>query len=79
MLTDAKLRNAKAADKPYRLLDAEGLHLFVPAAGGKSWRWRHQRAGVERLVTLGRYAANHAQYRLSAMHPRWWAGIFRLP
>ena len=57
MLTDAKARNAKPAEKPYRLLDAEGLHLFVSLAGGKSWRWRHQRDGKERLVTLGRYPA----------------------
>lgn len=54
-LSDAKCRNAKAAAKGYRMLDAEGLHLFVTPAGGKSWRWRYQVNEREVLATLGRY------------------------
>jgi Arm DNA-binding domain len=37
MLTDAQIRKAKAAKKPYRLTDGGGLHLYVTPPGGKLW------------------------------------------
>lgn len=55
MLTDAKVRNAKAAGKPYKLADADGLYLYVSAIGTKKWCVRVRRNGKETLVTLGRY------------------------
>lgn len=55
MLTDMKVRNAKAAEKAYKMPDADGLHLHVTPAGHRSWRWRYQKDGVEKLVTLGAY------------------------
>src|SRR3981081_4468018 len=38
MLTEAKTRKAKAADRPYKLTDGGGLHVYVTSAGGKLWR-----------------------------------------
>jgi hypothetical protein len=37
-LTDAAIRAAKPADKPYKLSDAGGLYLYVAPTGGKLWR-----------------------------------------
>ncbi|MBR0642775.1 Arm DNA-binding domain-containing protein [Plastoroseomonas hellenica] len=34
-LTDLKVRAAKAREKPYRLPDAGGLHLYVPTTGSR--------------------------------------------
>jgi hypothetical protein len=34
MLTDVQIRKAKAADKPYKLTDGGGLHVYVNSAGG---------------------------------------------
>jgi hypothetical protein len=36
MLTDVQIRKAKAADKPYKLTDGRGLHVYVTSAGGNS-------------------------------------------
>ena len=37
-LTDTKVRNAKAADKPYKLTDGRGMYLLVTPKGQKWWR-----------------------------------------
>ena len=55
MLTDIQIRKAKAADKPYRLTDGGGLHLFVTPSGGRLWRLRYEFAGKEKLLSLGPY------------------------
>ncbi|HTJ89592.1 MAG TPA: integrase arm-type DNA-binding domain-containing protein [Acidocella sp.] len=55
MLTDAKARNAKAAEKPYRLVDFGGLFLWVTPSGGKIWRLRYEFQGKEKLLSLGPY------------------------
>lgn len=55
MLTDAQIRKAKAQDKGIKLPDSHGLHLFVSPAGGKSWRYRYEFGGKEKLLTLGQY------------------------
>jgi integrase len=52
-----RVRTAKPRAAGYRLLDGDGLHLFVTPAGMKSWRWRYQRDGREHLVVLGSYPA----------------------
>jgi len=41
-LTDAKIRNAKPADKPFRLTDGYGLYLEVRPNGSKFWRYRYR-------------------------------------
>ncbi len=55
MLTDAKVRNVKPADKPFRLTDAGGLFLWVTPAGGKIWRLRYEYQRKEKLISLGPY------------------------
>ncbi|WP_374404156.1 tyrosine-type recombinase/integrase [Niveibacterium sp.] len=54
-LTDIEIRNAKAAEKPYRLTDGEGLYLEVSPAGGKLWRWKYRFGGKEKRLALGAY------------------------
>lgn len=59
-LTDVQIRKAKAGEKPYKLVDGAGLHLFVTPSGGKLWRYRYEVAGengkrVERLLSIGPY------------------------
>lgn len=57
-LTDTKVRNAKPAEKPYKLQDGQGLYLDVRASGAKIWRYRYwitpQKDGI---YTIGEYPA----------------------
>lgn len=55
MLTVKQIDAAKPKDKPYRLLDANGLYLYVPASGKKVWQLRYKVAGKEKVMTLGKY------------------------
>ena len=57
MLTDAQIRKAKAAPKPYRLTDGGGLHVYVSPAGGKLWRLRYAFERKEKLLSIGPYPA----------------------
>jgi integrase len=57
MLTDAKIRAAKAAGKRYELVDGDGLYLDVTAAGVKTWRYRYRIFGQREKVTIGQYPA----------------------
>ena len=54
-LTDVQIRKAKPAEKPFKLADGGGLHLYVSIAGGKSWRYRYEIGGKEKLLTIGPY------------------------
>lgn len=54
-LTDVKIRNAKPANKPYRLWDGGGLYLEVTPAGGKLWRFKYRYMGKEKLLALGKW------------------------
>jgi hypothetical protein len=53
MLTDAQIRKAQKADKPYKLSDTGGLYLYVTVAGGKLWRLKYRLGGRERLLSIG--------------------------
>jgi len=55
MLTETKIKAAKARQKPYKLSDGHGLHLLVTPAGGRLWRFRYSHAGRESMVGLGAY------------------------
>lgn len=55
MLTDRACRQAKAAEKPYKLGDAHGLYLFVMPSGYKSWRWKYRIGGKEKRIVFGSY------------------------
>ncbi len=54
-LTDIAIRKAKAADKPIRLTDGQGLYLQVTPQGSKLWRMRYEIAGKEKLLSFGAY------------------------
>ncbi|MFD1040821.1 tyrosine-type recombinase/integrase [Pseudoxanthomonas kaohsiungensis] len=56
-LTDTRIRNAKRADKPYKLTDGAGLFLAVQPTGSKCWRYRYRIDGRENLFALGEYPA----------------------
>lgn len=55
MLTVKQIESAKPKDKPYRLLDSDGLYLYIPASGKKVWQLRYRVAGKEKVMTLGKY------------------------
>jgi integrase len=54
-LSDAKVRNSKAADKPVKLTDGGGLHLLVQPNGSKLWRYKFRVHGREGLLSIGAY------------------------
>jgi integrase len=53
-LTDTAVRNAKAADKPYKLTDEKGLYLQVSTTG-KYWRMNYRFAGKQKTMAFGVY------------------------
>ncbi|QKJ88006.1 DUF4102 domain-containing protein [Paramixta manurensis] len=55
MLTIKQIDAAKPKDKPYRLLDSNGLYLYVPASGKKVWQLRYKMGGKEKVMTVGKY------------------------
>ncbi|MES2909847.1 MAG: integrase arm-type DNA-binding domain-containing protein [Pseudomonadota bacterium] len=54
-LTDTRCRTAKASDKPQKLFDGHGLHLYVTPAGGKFWRMAYRLDGKPKTISLGEY------------------------
>ncbi len=54
-LSDAKVKNAKARPKSYKIADGEGMFLLVTPSGGKCWRFKYRYAGKEKLLALGVY------------------------
>ena len=54
-LTFAAINAAQPRGKPYKLTDRQGLYLFVAASGTKSWRYKYDFGGKERLLTIGRF------------------------
>ncbi|MEO9133250.1 MAG: integrase arm-type DNA-binding domain-containing protein [Sphingomonas sp.] len=55
MLTDAKIRAAKARPKPYKFTDANRLYLLVTPSGGKLWRWNYDYDGKQKSMAFGGY------------------------
>ena len=56
MLTVKQIDAAKPKDKPYRILDGDGLYLYVPVSGKKVWQFRYQVGGKYNVITLGKLA-----------------------
>lgn len=54
-LNDTKIRQAKGADKPYKLFDGGGLFLLVQPGGSKLWRFKYRFGGKEKLLSIGSY------------------------
>ena len=55
MLTVKQIEAAKPKEKPYRLLDGNGLYLYVPVSGKKVWQLRYKIDGKEKVLTVGKY------------------------
>lgn len=55
MLTDVQIRNAKKQEKPYKLTDSGGLHLYIAPSGSKLWRMRYRFREKEKLLSIGSY------------------------
>lgn len=55
MLTIKQIDAAKPKDKPYRILDRNGLYLYVPVTGKKVWQLRYKLDGKEKVLTVGKY------------------------
>ena len=54
-LSDAKIRNSKPKERPYKLFDGGGLFLLIVPQGGKLWRLKYRYDGKEKLLALGAY------------------------
>jgi len=54
-LTDVKIRQTKASDKPRKLADGNGLYLEVRPNGSKLWRYRYRIVGKENVFAIGAY------------------------
>jgi integrase len=56
-LTDTAVKNAKPAEKPYKLFDGGGMYLEVSPKGGKCWRFKYRRPITEKenSLSLGTY------------------------
>lgn len=54
-LSDAKVRNAKPTEKPFKLADGGGLFLLVQPNGAKLWRYKFRVGGKEGLLAVGVY------------------------
>jgi len=55
MLTEIAIKNAKPAEKPFKLTDSGGLFLLVNPNGSRWWRLRYTIHGTERGISLGVY------------------------
>ncbi|MEA3042951.1 MAG: hypothetical protein QOH47_789 [Sphingomonadales bacterium] len=53
MLTNATVKAAAAAARPYKLADAGGLYLFVRPNGSRCFRMKYRFRGREKLLTFG--------------------------
>lgn len=56
-LTEAKVRNAKTAEKSVKLTDANDMHLLVQSNGSKYRRLQYRFEGKQKMLALGVYPA----------------------
>ena len=54
-LNDRQIKNAKPAEKAYKISDGHGLYLLVKPNGGKYWRFKYYIDNKERLLSIGTY------------------------
>ena len=56
-LTDRQIFNLRKADKPLKVSDGGGLHIYVSPSGGKLWRLAYRYNGRQKLLSFGSYPA----------------------
>ncbi|MDO4879299.1 MAG: Arm DNA-binding domain-containing protein [Neisseria sp.] len=54
-LNDRQIRNAKPAEKSYKLNDGKGLYLYINTSGGKLWRFDFSYNGKRKTLSIGKY------------------------
>lgn len=54
-LTDLKIQSIKAASRPQKISDGDGMYLYVTPSGTKSWRIDYAFHGKRLTHTLGKY------------------------
>ena len=54
-LTDIKIKNVKAKEKPFRVAAGRGLFLLIKPDGSKHWIFRYHFEGKENNISYGRY------------------------
>ncbi|MFO1325439.1 MAG: integrase arm-type DNA-binding domain-containing protein [Burkholderiales bacterium] len=54
LLKDIHIKNARRKAKAYRLRDGDGLFLYVPPSGVRSWQFRYKLGGKGQTSTLGK-------------------------
>jgi integrase len=54
-LSDAKCRNARPKERPYKLADGHGLYLLVGANGSRLWRLDYRFDGKRLTMAIGAY------------------------
>jgi len=54
-LTDTICKTAKPGEKPIKLFDGHGLHLFISPTGAKVWRLAYRIDGTPKQKSLGAY------------------------
>ena len=70
-LTVRGIENAKPKDKPYKLMDGDGLQLRVATDGDKTWLVRYAIHGIERQYRLPRkYRASSGEGHCSLQDAR---------
>jgi integrase len=55
LISDTKIRQAKAKSTAYQLTDERGLYLLVKPTGGKLWRWNYRHKGTQKTMSFGQY------------------------
>jgi integrase len=56
-LSDTAIKNAKPADKPYKIQDEKGMYLLVHPNSGKYFRYDYRFEGKRKTLALGTYPA----------------------
>ncbi|HEY0313480.1 MAG TPA: integrase arm-type DNA-binding domain-containing protein [Allosphingosinicella sp.] len=54
-MTALQVQNLKGADRPYKVSDGGGLHLFVQPSGQRYWRLAYRFDGKQKTLALGVY------------------------
>jgi hypothetical protein len=54
-LTDTAIRKARAAERPYKMTDGDGLYLLVNPNGSRWWRFDYRFAGKRKTLSMGTY------------------------
>ena len=70
-LTDIKIKNIKAKEKPFRVAAGRGLFLLVKPDCSKYWIFRYQFEGKENNLSFGRYpevSLTSAEKQATATH-----------